>query len=338
MPPRLTLDLVRQLAEAVAHAHDRGVLHGSLRPEVVWITNQSQIRVAGFGCPIQFEELDSEAVARSAGFLAPEQAGKRGAVGRATDIYGLGALLYAMATGGPPHRAASVDETLRLIRMRQAVKPSRLRPGLPEELDIICTKCLRVNPSNRYGPDRPMARLIAELWRSTESANESSLIAPIGRWLRRHGRIARASLLILAFALVPALWDRQRRQIDWDVISTPDANFDQYDLAERHFERSAMDQPFDSESAAGLSLARFRTGRMLFVTPVETLAWRRTKDEWTAIHNMTNILIAIRQHRYRDARSAFHSAEIVGYKPISDVEQRLFRECEHGVTNAPNDQ
>src|SRR5580698_934362 len=56
MRPRLALDLLRQMAEAVAHAHDRGVLHGSLRPEVVWITRDGQARLGNFGCPIQFED------------------------------------------------------------------------------------------------------------------------------------------------------------------------------------------------------------------------------------------------------------------------------------------
>src|SRR5439155_10581101 len=117
-------------------------------------------------CPVRFEEIDAKAVAGSAGYLAPEQAGGRGAVGRNTDVYGLGAILYAMLTGVPPHRAATLDETFRLIRESPPVAPSRLNPEIPESLDEICLKCMNVNPAKRYGTERPLARLIADMKRA----------------------------------------------------------------------------------------------------------------------------------------------------------------------------
>jgi serine/threonine protein kinase len=334
MPPRQALDLIRQLGEAIGHAHDRGVIHGSLRPEVVWITHDGQARLSGFGCPIQFEELDAEAVVGCAGYLAPEQAGMRGAVGRATDVYGLGALLYAMATGGPPHRAATVDETMRLIRRRRAVRPSRLRPGLPEELDSICLKCLRITPAHRYGPDRPVAKLTADARRALVGPVESFLNEPIGRWLRRNGRLVRAAALLLAFAVIPLAWDRQHRASDWDALSRTDTGAERYELALQHFERLAADQPFDAETEAGLALARFRLGRHSG-EPVDPTMWHTVRDEWTAVRMLTRILAAAKQDRREEARTALRFWQNAGYRPDSDVERRLLNECERNLATKP---
>src|SRR5262249_31898651 len=124
LSPRLAISLTRQLAETLLHAHERGVIHGSLRPEVVWITADSQARLTGFGCPVRSEEIDSDMVGAYAGYLAPEQSGGRGAIGRATDTYGLGALFYAMLTGSPPHQSVIVAETCRQIRSQVPVAPS----------------------------------------------------------------------------------------------------------------------------------------------------------------------------------------------------------------------
>jgi serine/threonine protein kinase len=138
LKPRLVVELIRQLAEALMHAHERGLVHSALRPEVVWLMRDGQARLAGFGCPVRFEEIDLEGTAGFAGYLAPEQAGGRGSVGRSTDVHGLGALFYAMLTGSPPHRGATPTETFRLIRSQAPLKPSRLHPGLSPILDTIC--------------------------------------------------------------------------------------------------------------------------------------------------------------------------------------------------------
>lgn len=329
--PALALDCLRQLAEAIEYAHDRGMIHGSVRPEVVWITRDGQIKLAGFGCSIQFEQLDDTDLVGNAAYLAPEQAGRRGAVGRATDVYALGALLYAMATGSPPHRAASVDETLRLIRGGRRVRPSRLRPDLPEVIDRICMKCLHVKPASRYSTDRPVSRLLADLRRALGHRDDSFLSEPFVRWLRRHYRLARAAMLLLLFAVLPALWDWQRRQSDWDVITNPNAYMEQYDRVARHFAQAAIDQPFDAETASGLMLARFRTGRLPSDNAKEKLAWQGVHDEWTAVEKMTRILAAVKQQHPDEARAALNDAQNAGYKPGSNIERRLLLECEEDL-------
>jgi hypothetical protein len=326
VPPRLALDLARQMAEAVAYAHDRHVLHGSLRPEAVWLTRDGHVLLAGFGCPVLFEEMDDGAVANWTGFLAPEQAGARGAVGKSTDVYGLGALLYAMTTGVAPHRGATVAETCRLIRSRPAVRPSRLHPGLSPALDEICAKSMRASPAKRYGPERPLPKLIAEL--RGAGAGWAEPVPDLTLWLRRHTRLVRGVALVLLLGALPALWDRQQQRRAWDRLADTDAPLEQYERAARHFERQAAERPYGAEAEAGLMLARFRTGGPVPRGP----AWREVADEWSAIRALTHVLtLATHGHR-QEARAALNDARGLGYTPRSETERRLVRECEDAMT------
>ena len=92
-------------------------------------------------------------------YMAPEQVtGDRSSIGPATDIYGLGALLYHLLTGRPPFSAPSVAETLEQVRHQEPVPPRRLNPAIPRDLETICLKCLQKDPSRRYALGRGPGR------------------------------------------------------------------------------------------------------------------------------------------------------------------------------------
>jgi hypothetical protein len=155
MPPRRATQLLLELARAVQHAHEQGIVHRDLKPANVLLTEAGVAKVADFGVA---KLLDADqgwthtgAVLGSPSYMAPEQAaGKVRAIGPATDVYALGAILYECLTGRPPFVGGSVLETLEQVRSHDPAPPQALQPRVPEDLAAVCMKCLEKDPAQRY--------------------------------------------------------------------------------------------------------------------------------------------------------------------------------------------
>ena len=146
---------VRDLARAVEHAHQNDVLHRDLKPANVLIDNEDNVRVTDFGLAKNLN-CDSSVTGSGAAvgtphYMAPEQAG--GQSDRATkqsDVYSLGAILFASVTGRPPIVADTVVQTLIQVVHNPAPPMRSLRYETPVDLDTIVAKCLEKQPAKRY--------------------------------------------------------------------------------------------------------------------------------------------------------------------------------------------
>ncbi|MGE0708931.1 MAG: protein kinase [Planctomycetota bacterium] len=164
LPPAEAAALAETLADALAHAHAQGVLHRDLKPEnVILRADHGEPVVVDFGLARDLAASRSSptrtgAVLGSPGYWAPEQAAGRPAeVGPWTDVYGLGALLYAALTGAPPVEAATFVEAMVAAVSQEPALPSRRAPNVPEPLERVCLRCLAKDPAARY-PDAAALR------------------------------------------------------------------------------------------------------------------------------------------------------------------------------------
>jgi serine/threonine protein kinase len=153
---------VNAIALAIQYAHDRGKLHRDLKPSNVIVDLTDQVRVTDFGLARSIEGSSdltgTGQVVGTPSYMPPEQAaGRRGAIGPASDVYSLGAILYELVTGRPPFRAETALDTLMQVLEADPAAPRLLNPTIPHDLQTICLKCLEKDPRARYGTARQLA-------------------------------------------------------------------------------------------------------------------------------------------------------------------------------------
>jgi eukaryotic-like serine/threonine-protein kinase len=199
--------LLVEIAGAVQHAHVRGVLHRDLKPANILIDAEGHPHVTDFGVA---KRVDTDAglthtglVLGTPAFMSPEAAsGRRGAFTTSADVYGLGAILYALLTGRAPFGGESVIQTLEAVRTRPAPPPKKYNGDVPPDLETICLKCLEKEPARRYHSALDLA---ADLERWVEgrpiTARHVGGVARAVMWYKRKPLVAAlaTSLVIAVF-------------------------------------------------------------------------------------------------------------------------------------------
>ncbi|MBL9135088.1 MAG: serine/threonine protein kinase [Verrucomicrobiales bacterium] len=173
-PPRQTARWLRDIAGGVHYAHQQCVLHRDLKPSNILLDAQGRPKIADFGIAGflrgQFDDFPPGHVLGSPCYMSPEQAaGRWREVGVASDVYGLGAILYEALTGRPPFGARTVAATLRQVVELLPIPPLELHPETPGELENMCLKCLEKDPASRYPSARDLADDLGRFLRSRES-------------------------------------------------------------------------------------------------------------------------------------------------------------------------
>jgi tRNA A-37 threonylcarbamoyl transferase component Bud32 len=212
----------KQISEAMHYAHERGILHRDLKPTNILLDARDEPRITDFGLArhvdIESDLTMSGAVLGTPSYMPPEQAsGKVREIGPASDVYSIGAVLYELLTGRPPFRADSVLETLKQVVELRPAAPRLLRPKTPRDLEVICLKCLRKEPGQRYGSAMELAEDIGRFLRKepVQARPVSSLEKSVA-WCRRNpvpaGAAFGISLLIMLLAVSAVLFRRDALQ------------------------------------------------------------------------------------------------------------------------------
>jgi serine/threonine protein kinase len=239
LEPRAAVLLLEPLARAVQHAHRQGVIHRDLKPANILLAvggdsvaegnrplpdrlprdeylGEAMVaapmtacipKLTDFGLARLFDSdlpgSESGVAAGTPSYMAPEQAGG-GAVGPATDIWGLGANLYELLTGHPPFRAATAVETLRLVLTAAPIPPRQLNPKIPRDLETICLKCLQKDPAQRYASARELVQDLRS-YLSGEPIHrpgQRPWWERTWQWARRRPRTAGVLTLVLGMAVL----------------------------------------------------------------------------------------------------------------------------------------
>ncbi len=160
-PPRAAR-YVRDVATAIQYAHERGILHRDLKPANVLVDDTDQVHVTDFGLAKTVgHETGLTATGAALGtpsYMSPEQAsGRTDEHAYQTDIYSLGAVLFALVTGKPPFQGQSVVQTIMQVMHRPAPLARTIEPGVPADLETIIAKCLHKSPERRYASAQELA-------------------------------------------------------------------------------------------------------------------------------------------------------------------------------------
>ncbi|MCE9604418.1 MAG: protein kinase [Planctomycetia bacterium] len=156
--PARAVSIVADLAHTLESAHRRGVLHRDLKPANVLIDSQDRVRVLDFGLGTS-SSIWTEARATESGisgtlpYMAPEQAaGLESTLGPWTDVFGLGAILYELLTGRPPHDvgACALSRAFEVVKLGQIAPPRSIRADIPPELEAIVLRALAKSPADRF--------------------------------------------------------------------------------------------------------------------------------------------------------------------------------------------
>ncbi len=216
---RTVADMMTKVARAVSFAHERGVLHRDLKPSNILVDDLGEPQVTDFGLAKLIHEKDSgltltAMMLGSPSYMAPEQADARhGDVTTATDVYGLGAVLYELLSGAPPFAGSTPLATARKV-VEQMPTPLT---SAPKDLSTICLKCLAKEPAQRYASAQALADDLERFSRG-EAIHARPVTVPeaLWRWARRSPKVAAliAAVLFATLAGVAGItwqWRRAER-------------------------------------------------------------------------------------------------------------------------------
>jgi hypothetical protein len=149
--PAMAARLIEQVAEGLEAVHACGLIHRDIKPSNVVRGDDGVPRLVDFGLAAHLGSVALQAVSGTPPYMSPEQArGQWERIDGRTDVYGLGAVLYALLTGQPPHPGATQDEALEHAKRGEVKAPREWNRSIPRPLELIVLRALAADPAQRY--------------------------------------------------------------------------------------------------------------------------------------------------------------------------------------------
>jgi serine/threonine protein kinase/cytochrome c-type biogenesis protein CcmH/NrfG len=214
---RQAAELISKVARTVHYAHEHGILHRDIKPGNILLDKKSEPHLTDFGLARLLDTQSSVThtidVLGTPSYMAPEQAaGETTKLSKATDVYGLGAVLYQLLTGQPPFAGGTTYETIKLLLETEPRQPRLLNAKIDRDLSTICLKCLEKDQQRRYSSAAALAEDL-EHWLKHEpiDAKPSGFFTHGRKWIRRNPSIAAllTLLVVLAVGVSVTLWNRK---------------------------------------------------------------------------------------------------------------------------------
>ena len=301
LPWREMLHFSKQIARALGHAHQRGIIHRDIKPQNIMLLRDGTIKVADFGIAALENEIyinDGQAIG-SIHYIAPEQA--RGEYPDArSDLYSLGVVMYEMLTGERPYTGETIGEIAVKHMNADPVMPRAKRPEIPEGLERITMKAMNADMAERY---QSAEELLADLDAFTQNQMrgnqqeaeeehplENPSVVPVRsvselsreQYKRRRRRAGRVSFLAGTFGVLTAsvflfvfLWNFWLNDIfsPAERISLPNFVGNSYDALTSDAALNSLYNfevifVVNTDTAPGLVLSQSpAAGRSMMVTP-----------------------------------------------------------------------
>src|SRR5262249_7869818 len=182
MSIRQSVELIAKVSRTVHYAHEHGILHRDIKPGNILLDGKGEPHLTDFGLA-RLVECESTVtrtleVLGTPSYMAPEQAaGSNTKLTRATDVYGLGAVLYQLLTAHPPFAGGPTYETIKLLLETEPRQPRLWNPKVDRDVSTICLKCLEKDPTRRY-------------------VSALALAEDLERWLRHEPILARRTGIV----------------------------------------------------------------------------------------------------------------------------------------------
>src|SRR5205809_3157943 len=208
MAPRRAAELIAKVARTVHYAHEHHILHRDIKPGNILLDQQGEPHLTDFGLARLVETESTVTRTREVlgtpSYMSPEQAvGNNDAVSSATDVYGIGAVLYQLLTCHSPFAGGTTYETIKLLHDTEPRQPRLWNSRIDRDLSTVCLKCLEKDPQRRYSSARALAEDL-EHWLGHEPilARRSGIVTRGRKWLQRNPTVA--AMVALSLALIAA--------------------------------------------------------------------------------------------------------------------------------------